>query len=150
MLKAVFLALSALLLSITWGVSVSHLMQRATKAKLTPEAFLQVQQVLISRYGRDLGVVETGSALTLVAALGTVWGEPLKAVLVGVTLAAVAVMILVWVLGLNPINKRVDIWTPETLPPGWQDVRKRWANLHVVRLGFAFIGFSSLLISLLF
>lgn len=151
MLEAVLLTLSALLLATTWGVSFSHLMQRPMKAKLTPEAFLQVQQVLISRYGRDLGVVEAGAVLTLVAALGTVWrGEPLKVTLVSVSLVSVVAMLLVWAIGLNPINKRVDAWTPETLPPGWQDVRKRWADLDVIRLIFAFIGFSSLLISLLF
>lgn len=143
------LFVSAFLLAIMLGVSFSHLMQRPTKARLTPGAFLQVQQVLISRYGRDLGQVEVGAVLMLGVALTFVWNDLLQTVLIGFALASVVAMLLVWAIWLNPINKQVNTWTPTTLPEGWERIRTRWANLHLIRLFLALIGFGSLLVVLL-
>ena len=58
-------------------------------------------------------------------------------------------MIAVWAVGLNPINQSANSWTPETLPQNWEEVRERWATLHLFRLGLAAVGLSSLLSLLL-
>ena len=65
----VALFLATFLMALSLGVSFSHWLQRAPKATLPAEAFLQVQQVLISRYGVALGVVEVSATLTLIVAL---------------------------------------------------------------------------------
>lgn len=145
MLETLLLYLSVLLLGTVLGVS-SHLLQRSNKARLEPETFLWVQQVLLAGYGRNLGAIEMGAVSALAAALVTVWGEPLAVMLVGVALGCSLSEVLVWAIGLDPVNKQVNIWTPETLPEGWQRLRARWANLHVVRLILASVGLSSLLV----
>ena len=145
--RGIALFLSSFLFAISLGVSFSHWLQRAPKATLSAETFLQIHQVLISRYGVVMGIVEIGAVLALVMALIGIKGNALLTSLVGMALASILAMLLVWAVGLNPINQTVNAWTPQTLPQDWAQVRERWAALHFVRLLLAALGLSSLLLS---
>ena len=44
-------------------------------------------------------------------------------------LGVLAVTLLVEV----PIDNEIKVWTPQTLPPDWADIRARWAAFHTLR-----------------
>jgi hypothetical protein len=35
-----------------------------------------------------------------------------------------------------PINNQVARWQPDSLPPNWRELRRRWDALHFIRVGF--------------
>lgn len=145
----VLLFMGTFLLALALGVSFSHLLQLPTKAKLSGETFLQVQQVLLANYGVVVGAVEVAAVLVLFATLWRMRREPAAARFVGLALACVVAMILVWAVWINPINETVNGWTPDTLPAGWELLRDRWAWLHVVRFALAGTGLAALLVAVL-
>jgi uncharacterized membrane protein len=53
---------------------------------------------------------------------------------------------IVW---LVPINNRVASWTPESLPPGWREDRKRWDQLHRWRTLLLVIASACLIVGVL-
>jgi uncharacterized membrane protein len=34
------------------------------------------------------------------------------------------------------INNQVARWQPDSLPPNWRELRRRWDTLHAIRVGF--------------
>jgi uncharacterized membrane protein len=53
------------------------------------------------------------------------------------------------IIWLVPINNRVASWTPESLPPGWREDRKRWDLLHRWRTLLLFIASACLIVGVL-
>jgi hypothetical protein len=39
-----------------------------------------------------------------------------------------------------PINNRVARWQPDSLPPNWRELRRRWNTLHAVRVVFLVVA----------
>jgi uncharacterized membrane protein len=39
-----------------------------------------------------------------------------------------------------PINNQVARWQPDSLPPNWRELRRRWDTLHAIRVGFLFVA----------
>lgn len=35
-----------------------------------------------------------------------------------------------------PINNQIARWNPDSLPPNWRDLRRRWDTLHTIRVCF--------------
>jgi hypothetical protein len=58
---------------------------------------------------------------------------------------AAAVGVLLMAAWINPINKTVNSWTPESLPPNWPDFRDRWHLLHTVRFLLSAVAFGALI-----
>jgi hypothetical protein len=58
-------------------------------------------------------------------------------------------MVVIWALWINPINKTVNSWTPESLPPNWASFRDRWHLLHTIRFVLSVVAFSALIVGLL-
>jgi len=53
-------------------------------------------------------------------------------------LALVGLLMLVAVIVVTltvevPIDNKIKMWTPETLPSDWKDIRSRWAAFHMLR-----------------
>ena len=44
-------------------------------------------------------------------------------------------------LGPVPINNKVVKWNSDDLPGDWRELRRRWDNLHSVRIAILIIGF---------
>ncbi len=59
------------------------------------------------------------------------------------------VMVIVWAVWINPINKTVNSWTPESLPSNRADFRDRWHSLHTIRLVLSAVAFSAVISALL-
>jgi hypothetical protein len=133
-----------LLMALACGVSFSHLLQRRPKATLPGPVFLTVQQVLLRNYGAAVGTIETGALLLTVLLVFRVRTMPTALSLAAVACVCVAAMITVWAAWINSINKTVNAWTADSMPPNWSEFRDRWHRLHEIRLALALIGLSAL------
>jgi hypothetical protein len=55
----------------------------------------------------------------------------------------VLLMVIIWAAWINPINKTVNSWTPDSLPSNWAELRDRWHFLHTTRLVLSAVAFSA-------
>lgn len=57
-------------------------------------------------------------------------------------------MITIWAVWIDPINKTVNSWRTETVPPDWERLRDRWHLLHAGRFILSGIAFCSVIAAL--
>ena len=60
-------------------------------------------------------------------------GEPAVPFLATLAFGCVLLMVIIWAAWINPINKTVNSWTPDSLPSNWAELRDRWHFLHTIR-----------------
>jgi uncharacterized membrane protein len=83
-------------------------------------------------------------ALTFLLSLATTflahptWNTP-RWVALGAS-ALFAAIIVYTVLLPVPINNQVARWRPDSLPPNWRELRRRWDTLHAIRVGFLVVA----------
>ena len=135
---------SVFLLGLASGVSFSHL-QGGPKRTLPPRQFLAVQQILLRNYGSAVGGLEAAALVSTLARAVVTWGKPLVPVLASVASACVLVMIIIWAVWIDPINKTVNSWTPGSLPSNWADFRDRWHLLHAGRFVLSVVAFGAVI-----
>ena len=135
---------SLFLLALALGVSFSHLLQAAPKATLPAADFLTIHQVLLSRYGLGVGLVESLALVATAAMSFLVRHEAQRFRLTVVAGACVLVMIVIWAVWINPINAQVNAWSVTTIPDDWGEARDSWHRLHTVRFALAAIAFVAL------
>jgi uncharacterized membrane protein len=51
-----------------------------------------------------------------------------------------ALMIVYSLLLPVPINNRIARWQPDSLPPDWRELRRRWDTLHAIRVVFLIVA----------
>jgi hypothetical protein len=136
---------SVLLLGLVSGVSFSHLLQFGPKKTLPPAQFLTVQQVLFRNYGAAMGGLEVAALISTLAWAVVIWAKPVAPVLVSAASACVLAMVIIWALWIDPINKTVNSWRPESVPSNWADFRDRWHLLHAVRFILSVVAFNSVI-----
>jgi len=57
------------------------------------------------------------------------------------TSSAILVLMIVYTVLLPvPINNQVARFQPDSLPPNWRELRRRWDLLHAIRVGFLLIA----------
>jgi len=49
-----------------------------------------------------------------------------------------------------PINNQIARWQPDSLPPNWKELRRRWDALHAIRVGFLLVALVLLVASTVF
>jgi hypothetical protein len=105
--------------------------------------FLAIQQVLLRNYGPTVGGLEVAALLSTLAMAIVTWVEPVVPLLMTLASGCVLLMIIIWVVWIQPINKTVNSWTPESLPSDWATFRDRWHAFHTSRLALSAIAFSA-------
>jgi hypothetical protein len=136
---------SVFLLGLISGVSFSHLLQFGPKKTLPPAQFLAVQQVLLRNYGAAIGGLEVAALISTLAWAVVSWAKPVAPILVTVASACALVMVIIWAVLIDPINKTVNSWRPESVPSNWADFRNRWHRLHLVRFILSVVAFNSVI-----
>jgi hypothetical protein len=134
---------SVFLLGLASGVSLSHLLQFGPKKTLPPAQFLAVQQVLLRNYGAAIGALEVAALISTLAWAVIIRAKPVAPVLASVASACVLLMIVIWAACIDPINKTVNSWRAESVPPDWADFRDRWHLLHAGRFILSVVAFTS-------
>jgi len=108
MIVALVKFLSIFLLGLASGVSFSHLLQGGPKKALPAPQFLAIQQILLRNYGPAIGGLEVAALFSTAAMAIVTWQEPVVRVLATVASTCVLVMVLIWAVWINPINKKVN------------------------------------------
>jgi hypothetical protein len=134
-----FLIASLLLVPLTLGPSLAHLLELPNKLALDREAYLTVQQIY--RGWALLGFVVFAA---LVATGGFAWSSraaPWRRSAWGAFLCVVATQAVFWTF-TAPANQATSNWTV-LLPDGWEALRTRWEVSHAVGAGLnlASLGF---------
>ena len=102
--------------------------------------------VLLRNYGAVIGALEV-TALLLAGLLAVlVRARPALFYLATGAATCLALMIAIWAVWINGINKTVNSWTRDSLPSNWAELRDRWHVLHAVRLALGLLGLGALII----
>jgi hypothetical protein len=100
---------------------------------------------LSHNYGAVVGGLEASASVLALALAVVVHAHPLLLYLAGGTAVCLALMIGIWAGWINPINKTVNSWTPESLPPNWAEFRDRWHAFHTLRFVLGLVGLGALI-----
>jgi len=130
MIVALVEFLSIFLLGLASGVSFSHLLQGGPKKTLPAPQFLATQQILLRNYGPAIGGLEVAALFSTAAMAIVTRQEPVARVLATLASSCVLVMVLIWAVWINAINKKVNSWTSESIPLNCADLRDSWHYLH--------------------
>jgi hypothetical protein len=77
-------------------------------------------------------------ALTVTFVAHTTWSTPWWLAITATVL--LALISLYSVLLPVPINNQVARWRPDSVPPNWRDLRRRWDLLHAIRVALLIIA----------
>ena len=141
--------ISLFLMALATGVVFTHLLQHGPKANLSDSVFLSVHQILLRNYGAAVGGVESAALVSTLIMTILVRTRLAVFALTVIASACIAAMISVWAVWINPINKAVNSWAADSMPPNWAEFRDRWHRLHAIRAGLAFAGLSTLILAVL-
>jgi hypothetical protein len=128
-------------------IVLTLLLQESSKSHIAGSNFPSLHQTLVHRYGRAMGITETGAFVTILIMTILLEGQWTLFILSAVTWICVAWMIAIWTIRIYPINKRVELWDTNFIPEDLPKVRKCWHRFHVERAILAFIGFVTLIIT---
>jgi len=125
-------ALALLLISLVVG-SMFGIWRGYVAADYSPATFIEVHQSAV----RGLNVLLPAIALlslilTAILAFLARGSHPAFALYLGAIVAVIAGG-LVTRFGNQPINAEVMLWTADTLPANWEELRDRWWTWHIVR-----------------
>jgi hypothetical protein len=120
------------------GLSYGHALQARGKRELSAAQLMHFQTRILGPYKAGAGVAEIFALATESVAAWRARGERRAAVLTSAALVANAAAFAIWAMGIQPINKRLSVWTDETgdadAPADWQQLRDSWHRLHTIRL----------------
>ena len=133
------LFVSVVLIGVQLGVSYAHFMQMNGKLQLLLESYILVQNVLIS-YRTKLAFIEIPTLVATTLAVFLLRADRSRFILAAIGLACLVFMWLVWFFFIQPINAEIDTWTVATAPPNWSQLRARWHEFHLLRLGLAAVA----------
>jgi uncharacterized membrane protein len=137
------LMLSALSAGVFFGTRTS--LGPSTR-ELAPATYVEVQQATVRNLRPVMGVLLPAAvtANAVLLALGRRQRRSRAFALTAASLAAqLSALVLTAAIEL-PINARVLTWSPQDPPPGWQDVRDRWAGVHTARTASSVAGLACL------
>jgi hypothetical protein len=126
------------------GLALAHVLQRPGASNLDGPAWLAVQHTfyggfaVVGGVGELLGLVAAGTAAFLARRAGD---RPLPFALGAAGLAGTLVS---YAVGNRPVNARVAVWTPGTLPADWAVWRDRWETAHAVSAVLAVVALIAL------
>jgi uncharacterized membrane protein len=129
-----------LVVGVFWGTWFS--LSRSIES-ISPATFLEVGHTMIGNLGGPMAVLMPAALLSAVPVLLGFYRRQRRTafflMLVGVGLLIAA---LVMTLTVNvPIDRAIDRWTVDTLPPDWATRRDRWQTYHTSRTLASLVGF---------
>ena len=110
-------------------------------SRLEDAVHIQAAQTLAKVLGRVMSfwypfTLLLALAVTFVAhtTRGTPWWLALASTVLFALISVYSLLLPV------PINNQVARWQPDTVPPNWRDLRRRWDLLHAIRVAFLVIA----------
>ncbi|MEW1837833.1 DUF1772 domain-containing protein [Nonomuraea angiospora] len=136
----------ALLLVGLYAGGVFFVVIAPSVARLPGPAYVRHWQALNVDYGRAMPPLLMAGIVAMIVVSAVSWRRGW--LVFGVSAAALILVILTVVLtlaGLEPLNRIADAWDPDQLPADWQESRRRWLNLHLIRTALALAAFACLI-----
>jgi uncharacterized membrane protein len=147
-LELISIVLAALVAGVFWGPWVG-----LTKsiAAFEPEAFLAIGDRLNRNLEPLMTVLMPVTLLSMVPVLFISYGErPSTFYLTFAGFILFVVSLVVTVVIEVPIAKQIKSWTISTLPGNWQQLRDRWASIHISRVAAGISGLAFLVAGAIF
>ena len=145
--------LAVVLVALDMGMALCHTLEMPAKLAAGGEEWLLFQHTLYREFGAGGpgAVIEIGAIIGTLALAWAVRRRRRSFVLTLVAAVCVsAAFFVVWIVFVAPVNAQTAQWTAATLPADWTRWRAQWEYAHAARFGLQFIGFSALVVSLLF
>jgi uncharacterized membrane protein len=140
-LSWMFLLLSGILAGTLFTV---HMAIVPTLTALPGERWVQVHTLLDKRFDPTMPRINMVSLVICAALVLLADGGPAKVAFALGGLFTVGVAVVSEAYNVR-MNKHLEKWDPEALPPDWLGLRARWASANLVRTVFAIVGFASAL-----
>ncbi len=138
----------ALLLVGLYAGGVLFVVLAPSAGRLPGPSYVRQWQALNTDYGRVMPPLLLTSVLALVATTVLSWHHGRFVLVLGAgALVFVVLAVVLTVVAMEPLNRIADSWDPDRLPVTWQQVRQRWAGLHLVRTVLAVAAFVCLTLS---
>ena len=145
--ELISILLSALVMGVFWGPWVGLTRSIAT---FTPEAFLAIGYRLNQNLAPLMSALMPVSLVSMAPVLFLSYsGSPRTFSLTLVGFALFVVALLVTVIIEVPIAQQIKSWTTSTLPGNWQQLRDRWASVHIIRVLAGIVGLACLVLGAL-
>lgn len=130
------------LLGTVSGIYATGLIHDHRIRDLSATQYTAMHQMRDKTFRSVMPFVGLGTLASLVVA--TLFGLPAG---VPTLLGALTVVMLMVDIALTirlqlPLNKRIQSWTPETIPCDWAQVRDRWARQHNLRVAISMTAFA--------
>jgi uncharacterized membrane protein len=142
------LLLFSLVTGVFWGTWFS--LSRSMSV-ITAGTFLEVGRLMIANLGGPMSVLMPAALLAaLLLCVFLYRGRHTQAALFASAAFVLMIIALVVTLTVNvPIDRQIQSWTTETLPPDWQAIRDRWEFYHGLRTGLSLAALACLFVSTL-
>jgi uncharacterized membrane protein len=126
------LFLLTLVSGVFWGTWFS--LSRSIES-ITPQTFLEVGKSMMANLGGPMSILFPLAILSTLPVLYGMYREHQKRDLLLVSSGLVLFIVaLAGTLMVNvPIDRQINDWTINTLPPDWPQIRDRWEFWHAVR-----------------
>lgn len=138
----------ALLLVGLYAGGVLFVVLAPSAGRLPGPAYVRQWQALNTDYGRVMPALLLTSVLALIVTSVLSWhhGRLVFGLAAG-ALVLVVLTIVLTVVVMEPLNRIADSWNPDSLPSSWQQIRQRWAGMHLIRTVLGVTAFACLTIS---
>ncbi|MFZ0216340.1 MAG: hypothetical protein WAM30_10430 [Candidatus Dormiibacterota bacterium] len=134
------------LLGLLAGVELTHVLEWPAKTQLPGPEWLAVQNHLYGGYATFGAVAELLIlAVSVVLAIGLLVVRDRQGWVFCAVAVAIAAMLTVFALGLQPLNIALSHLSPTALPADWTQLRDRWSAYHTVCFALAFAAFAIVL-----
>jgi uncharacterized membrane protein len=140
--------LLVLVVGVFWG---SWLGLSRSMASFSAQTFLDIGHTMIGNLAPVMPVLMTAAILSSVPVLYLLYAQRANTfypMLVGFLLFVSA--LLVTLLVEVPVDNQIKVWTVDSLPPNWQQIRDRWELFHVIRTFASMSGLAFIIGSVLF
>lgn len=142
--------LTQLVLALALALPFAHAAEIVGKLRLPGPVWITVQHNLYVGFAWVGAIVEIGAILLTWTLFFLLRRRRPGAGWMLVAALCVSVALPLWAIFINPINvDQIAVWTPETLPPDWTDVRDRWEMWHAIRAALFAIAFCAATLALL-
>jgi len=140
---------TVLLIALSMGLALCHLLEMPAKLNYGGSRWLTVSRTLYGPFGTYGAAFEVGAVL---ASLGLVFlvrkrGPAFRWTLIGAALMALT-QVVFWV-QVAPVNAETVRMTADALPANWQELRAQWEYGHAIRAVLQFLALASVSVSLL-
>jgi hypothetical protein len=140
---------TVMLIALSMGLALSHLLEMPAKMGYDSSMWLTLSHTLYSKFGTYGSVFEVGALLSSVALvfLARKRGPSFPWTLTSAMLVALA-HVLFWV-RVAPVNAETAIMTPDALPADWQALRAQWEYGHAMRAVLQICALAAVTMSIL-